>query len=77
MGSTLITASLQEALGAPPTCDNVREVLVTSLPEQPDQSGHSIAVLDGDLVVWIFAVGDVLERAAGRIVNLGEPYIKS
>lgn len=80
IGSTLIRTSFpsqQETLSAPPTCDNVREVLVASLPEQPDQSGHSIAVLDGDLVVWISAVRDVLERAAGRIVNLGEPYIKS
>lgn len=55
-----------------PTCDDVRELLVTSLPEQPDQSRHSIAILDGDLVVWIFAVRDVLERSARRKVNLGE-----
>lgn len=70
-------ASQLEALSAPPTCDDVRELLVTSLPEQPDQSGHSVAVLDGDLVVWIFAIRDVLERSARRKVNLGEAHIRS
>lgn len=44
----------------PLTCDRVSEVLVTGLPQQPDQSGHSVTVLDGDLVVWIFAIRDVL-----------------
>lgn len=56
----------------PPTCDNVREVLVTSLPQQPDKSWHSITVLNGNLVVLIFAIRDVLQRSAGRIVNLEE-----
>lgn len=42
------------------TCDGVGEVLVPGLPKQPDQSRHSITVLDSDLVVWIFAKRDVL-----------------
>lgn len=42
------------------TCDGVSEVLVVGLPQQPDQSRHSVTVLDGDLVVVIFAVRDVL-----------------
>lgn len=54
----------------PLTCDGVSEVLVTSLPQQPDQSRHAVTVLNGNLVVWIFAIRDVLQCSAGRIVNL-------
>lgn len=42
------------------TCDGVCEVLVVSLSQQPDQSRHSVAVLNGDLVVVIFSIRDVL-----------------
>lgn len=39
-----------------PTCDNICEVLIVRLPQQPDQRRNSVGVLDGDLIVQIFAV---------------------
>lgn len=52
------------------TCDSVSEVLVVGLPQQPDQSGNPITVLNGDLVVGIFAVRDVLQRSTSCVMNL-------
>lgn len=52
------------------TRDVGRQLLVVGLPQQPDQSGNAVTVLDGDLVVWVFAVGNVLQRSAGSVVDL-------
>lgn len=63
--------------GLPPTCDGVCQVLVLGLPQQPDQSRHSVTVLDGNLVVWVFAVRDVLQCSAGCIMNLQQRHSNS
>lgn len=52
------------------TCDGVGEVLVTGFPQQPDQRGNAVTVLDGDFVVGIFAVGNVLQRPTSCVVDL-------
>lgn len=68
-----LTSSLTSCLHCvfvPLTCDSVSKVLVTGLSQQPDQCWHSVTVLNGDLVVWIFAIWDVLQRSASCVVNL-------
>lgn len=54
----------------PFTCDGICEVLVAGLAQQSHKRGDAVAVLDGDLVVGVSAVGDVLERSASRVVHL-------
>lgn len=43
-----------------PTCDDVCELLVVDLPQQPDQGRNSITVLNGYFIVCIFAIRNVL-----------------
>ena len=52
------------------TGDGVGEVLVVGLPQQTHQGGNAIAVLDGDLVLGVPTVGDVLQRSARCVVHL-------
>lgn len=57
------------------TCDGVGQVLVPGFPQQPDQRRNSIAVLDGDLVVGIFAVGNVLQCPTSCVMDLEETQL--
>lgn len=52
------------------TCDGIGEVLVTGFPQQPDQGRNSIAVLNGNFVVGIFAVGNVLQCPTSCVMDL-------
>lgn len=52
------------------TCDSISEVLVVGFPQQPHQGRNSITVLNGNLVVGIFAIRDVLQRSTSCMMNL-------
>lgn len=59
--SRLFLATLQCNGDGLRTCDGVGEVLVAGFPQQPDQRRNSITVLNGNFVVGIFAVRNVLQ----------------
>lgn len=52
------------------TCDGVGEVLIAGLAQQTHQRRDAVAVLDGNLVVRVAAVRDVLECTTGGVVHL-------
>lgn len=51
------------------TGDELSDLHVVGLPQQADEGWDAVAVLDGDLVVVVFAVGDVAQGSTGLAVN--------
>lgn len=51
------------------TSDELSDLHVVGLPQQAHEGRDAIAVLDGDLVVVVFAVGDVAQGPAGLAVD--------
>lgn len=51
------------------TGDELSDLHVVGLPQQANEGWDAIAVLDGDLVVVVFAIGDVAQGSTGLAVN--------
>lgn len=52
------------------TGDELSDLHVVGLPQQADEGWDAIAVLDGDLVVVVFAIGDVAQCPTSLAVDL-------
>lgn len=59
------------------TCEQLSDLHVRGLSEQPDQSRDASTVLQGDFVVIIgFAVHQVPQGSAGAAVHVGHPVVQ-
>lgn len=52
------------------TCDEFTNFHVVGFPQQANESGNPIAVLDGHFVVMVFAEGDIPQGSAGLAMDL-------
>lgn len=59
------------------TCEQLSDLHICGLPEQPDQSWYASAVLQGYLVVIVgFAVHQVPQGSTGAAVHVGHPVVQ-
>lgn len=59
------------------TREQLSDLHICGLPEQPDQSWYAPAVLEGDLVVVVgFAVHQVPQGSTGTAVHISHPVVQ-
>lgn len=52
------------------TCNGICQILVSCLPQQAHQSRDSVTVLDGNFVVRVSSIWNVLQSSTGRVMHL-------
>lgn len=59
------------------TCDQLPDLQVCGLAQQPDQRGDATAVLQGNFVVIVgLAIHQVSQGSAGTTVDFGHPMVQ-